>query len=794
MSNLCFCGWRPVMTRTMLGGIFLYSTLAISYANDKNDKGSKHNSSTATPAVERVARSERQSISQAPQVRQNSGAAQGGSRVRLPAQPQTTNGSSRFQPKFSREPQRVTPQPANIPAPSTKLPSSTLSSGKPSSVAFLQKNDKKNDKEKSPKPEPKNDPKPPKVEHPKPVKPATEVPKVVIPKVEQPKVNNSFPKVKVNPEVKVKIDPPKNPVVKQGNSDARGDDKIRIRKTPTEEPNVAGPSSPANSPNAKIKIRTPQPDLKVTLPADKSGDKNTAKIIGKNLDRGVGREIGKTVDKDVVKIIDKSIRLKDGATLTRDHQEKIKLDLDKTHRDLASKGKVALPERVKIKLPEQVKVAGTQKLQKLPREALKLPVPKNGKVDPKLVAKLNLKPAHEALNLKLKHGDFNHFTKLKSGQKFDLHKQFQFHQHGDIGRRMNLLAGLQLRGGWRHRHFGLISPVYASHCMPIWYAGPGFCSPYLWYPSWSPWVDWCWWDTCAPLYDPRPIICHPIVYDPCSPWVYWEFPTWNPLPYVACGTWVDVEPVVISSGMDLQLLATRFVDPGHPDQELGTRLRIWVRNNTPYDINQPFNVMLIASTDANAFAGLPEAGVRVPGMRAGETQAIDIRLPYAANRMGRDSAGRAIPFTYVTVLVDSHNELPESFEANNGATLIRGDILPVDPSAFAAEPSYSQPGGIIHVAGEGFGPEPGQAMVVIGDQEFQAEILGWFDLGVQIRLPDFELDTATAADLVIIRGDGAASNPLTIEINPNPATVEAVVPEAFGPELPDPPALPEPMF
>lgn len=769
MSHLHFCGWRPVITRTLFGGMFLCGILAVGFSDDTNDKHTRHKTSEAPRAVERVARAERQSINNAPQVRQNTnGGSRGSANIKLPGSTQNVNGgnpaSLKFQPEFKREYQRVPLQPNTVPT--DRLPSNIGPSGTPSSVAFLQKHEKKTDNPKPPKPEPRNDPKPPKVEK---------------------------PEVKINPEVKAKVELPRNPPVMKETNEGR----ITIRKTPTEKPNVQVPSSLPYNPNAKIrirksedaadlgkvdpatgkiKIRSPQPDVKVTLPNEKNAAKN----------------IGKTVDKNVVKNVDKPIRLKDGATLSRDVQTKMKVDLDKQHRDLVTKGKITMPERVKVKLPEQVKVAGTEKLQKLPREALKLPVPKNGKIDPRLAAKLNLKPAHEVLNTRLKNGDFRHLNNLPSAQKFNLHQQFQMHQHGDVGRRMNLLAGLQQRGGWRHRHFGLISPVYASHCMPMWYAGPSFCSPYLWYPGWSPWVDWCWWDTCAPIYDPRPIICHPIVYDPCSPWVYWEFPTWTPLPYVACGTWVDVEPVVISSGIDLQLLATRFVDPGHPDQELGPRFRVWVRNNTPYDVNQAFNVLLIASTDANAFAGLPEAGVRVLGLRAGETQAIDIRLPYAANTMGRDSAGRAIPFTYLTALVDSHNDLPEAFEANNGATLVRGDILPVDPSAFAAEPSYSQPGGIIHVAGEGFGPEPGQAMVVIGDQEFQAEILGWFDLGVQIRLPDFELDTATAADLVIIRGDGAASNPLTIEINPAPAVVEAVVPEGFGPELPDPPALPEP--
>ncbi len=782
LSELHFCGWRPVVSRTLLGGIVLCTTLAAAYADDKGHKGK----GSAAPVVpERVARVERQPAK--PTMTQPTTTQSSPTRSQPPM---LSTPAHKFQPQFNRGPQRVNLPPAS----------------QANSIAFLQKEttDKKKESGKPPKP--------PKVEQPKPVKPMPEKPVHQKPVVEKPVVVKPMP-VTPMPEkpitVKPKVEMPKNPNGNQnpspkadrnpnrgaGKGEVKIDEPIRVKK-PVEKPLVEGLPG-VNPPNtkvhikkpdeagkpmldvsndSKVKLRTPRPDIKVANPGHKEE----------------GSGAGVKLDRDLNKNGDKPPRIKDGGTLTRDQHEKIKLDLDKSHRDLVSKGKVALPQNIKVKLPNEVKLAGRERLQTLPREALKVPVPKNGKLDPVVASKLKLRPANEVLNARMKNGDFQHLANMKYGKTYQLNKQFQFHQHGDIGRRMNLLAGLHARGGWRHRFFGPISPIYSSHCMPMWYAGPSFCSPYIWYPTWSPWVDWCWWDTCAPIYDPRPIICHPIVYDPCSPWVYWNLPTWTPLPYVTCGTWVDVQPVVISSGMDVQLLATRFVDPGHPGQELGPRFRVWVRNNTPVDINQPFNVMLIASNDANAFAGLPEAGIRVQGMRAGETQAV--RLPYAANTMGRDSANRPIPFTYVTALVDSHNELPEAFENNNGASLIRGDILPVDPAAFAAEPGSAQPNGVIHVAGEGLGPEPGQALVVIGDQEFQAEILGWFDLGVQVRMPDFDLDAATAADLIIVRGDGAASNPLTIEIDPAPmATAEAVVPEAPAPELPAPPPLPEPV-
>lgn len=611
-------------------------------------------------------------------------------------------------------------------------------------------------------------------------------------KVEKPKTGNgdNVPRVKKSdapppmnkpPEPKVKIEKPIQPKSPK-TPDLKGNPNLEIK---TGDKNRSDPG------RGKIEIRKPGDKEKPT------GDKlnlGTEKIkIRKPDDKPDVSKPNLNLDKGDAASKEKPPRLKDGQTLSRDHLRKVKQDLALEQTKLKD-GKPV--ERIKVAVTPELKKLNAERLERLPREQLKIPVAKNGTLDKVQIDRLKIRPANETFNDRLKSGDFNRFAKLKSGNAFQVQRQFTLHRTGDISRRMNLLPALQARGGWRHRHFGVISPLYSRHVLPMWYSGPSFCSPYLWYPRWSPWVDWCWWDTCSPIYDPRPIFCRPIHYHPCGPWVAWRHPVWQPLPFVTCGTWVDVDPVIINNGMDLQLLATRFVDPGHPTQELGPRFRVWFRNNSPFAINQPFNVLLLASTDANAFAGLPEAGVRIPSIGPGEVQSVDIRLPFAANFLGRDSQGRSIPFSYLNVFIDSHNELPEANEANNGSAIVRGDILPVDPVIFAADPAHVEPNGVIHLAGEGFGPEPGKAVVVIGDQEFDAEILGWFDLGVQIRIPDFALTDATAADLLIVRGDGAASPPLTIEIDPSKTDAAYAEPVpglglSVGPELPAPPPLPE---
>ena len=190
---------------------------------------------------------------------------------------------------------------------------------------------------------------------------------------------------------------------------------------------------------------------------------------------------------------------------------------------------------------------------------------------------------------------------------------------------------------------------------------------------------------------------------------------WTPLPVVGCGTWVDLRPVVLAAAQtDLQLVAVRFVDPGHPEQRTGPRYRVWFRNNGRQPIVQPFNVMLFAGNDARLTAGLPQAGVRVTAIEAGDTQSVDIRLPVEVYTMGRDAQGNPAPFAMLHALVDAGRETPDVTRANNGARLAPAEILPVDPAAFELDPVAAQPGGEVTLgrrrfrAAAGTGPVAGR--------------------------------------------------------------------------------------
>ncbi len=378
--------------------------------------------------------------------------------------------------------------------------------------------------------------------------------------------------------------------------------------------------------------------------------------------------------------------------------------------------------------------------------------------------------------------NFQQWEQSDFGRKFGFKQQCELQQTGgDLARRLDLNAKLLSEGGWeKHRQYGLLSPAFTTSAFSGWYAGGGCFPTHAWQPKWSEWVNWCWWGSCPLFYDPRPCICIPVIYEPCQPWIRYVYPVWRPLPKVSCGTWIDVSRCVVTAGVDLQLLAVRFVDNGHPEQNLGPRYRVWFKNDSPVPIREPFSVLLLASNAPTpAVEPLPQAGVVVPWMEIAEIKAVDIRLPLAANRLGVTPDGNHVPFAYLHVLVDAHQHIRETAKENNGAVLDRKEILPVDPAAFSTDLTVAAPKSLLTIAGEGFGPEPGQVVVSVYGHQAQAEIHGWYDLGIQFAVPNFDLTKPVDAEVLVGRGDGALSNPLTVRLVPQESLgVAAALPES----------------
>jgi hypothetical protein len=446
------------------------------------------------------------------------------------------------------------------------------------------------------------------------------------------------------------------------------------------------------------------------------------------------------------------------------------------------------------------------------------------------------KPGHRGFVEQVKAGELNHLTRGAVAKDVKLDEQYRLSEKGDVARQWGLakpgkrvVAAEVVRGGsfapkpdpaghgpgpahdrhddhrddhrkgphgYRHSfpHHGPVHAHFTNFCFHIDYCGPGYYPAQCWYPHWSPWVSWSWHYHCHPVWDPRPVWCRPVVYVAAPVWVYWQVPVWQPLPVVACGTWVDVPPppapvavaAVAPEQFDLQLLAVRFVDPGHPEENLGPRFRVWFRNNSNRPIVQPFNVILLASANDQLNVALPQAGVRVNAVEAGDMQSVDIRLPVEVNSMGVGPDGKQVPFSTLNVLVDANREINETNRTNNGVKVARIDVLPVDPATFEVQPKAAASGGEVLLAGEGFGPEPGQVLIHLGGIEMQGEILGWYDLGVRLSLPNLPLAGPTEAELIVLRGDGAAANPMKITLTPAVAGQQPAAeagPQLIGPAV-----------
>ncbi|WP_145299792.1 hypothetical protein [Planctopirus ephydatiae] len=363
----------------------------------------------------------------------------------------------------------------------------------------------------------------------------------------------------------------------------------------------------------------------------------------------------------------------------------------------------------------------------------------------------------------------NSFRNYSFYNRFNVGRQFELYRRGDVARQLQFSNLLVERGGWRNRYYGPIAPAYSRVSFSGWYAGPRYYPRYTWFPFWSPWVRWSWWNTVPVVYDPRPVYVRPIYCEPAPVWTtVWQYPQYQTLPMVASGTWLDVEPVtVVDNSVDIQLLAVRFVDSGHTEQQLGPRYRVWLRNNATSSISQPFHVVLMAANDLSPNAALPQSGVTIGTMEAGQITSVDIRLPIEANQLFVNAEGRKEPFQKLHLIADTERVLNDSNLENNVAVVDRGEILSVDPAAFSLDTTATSPGTMVSLAGEGLGPEPGRVVITINNQEIDPEIYGWYDLGVQFKIPEnIPVNGVIDAQVLVIRGDGAVTNPLDLQIVP----------------------------
>lgn len=136
---------------------------------------------------------------------------------------------------------------------------------------------------------------------------------------------------------------------------------------------------------------------------------------------------------------------------------------------------------------------------------------------------------------------------------------------------------------------------------------------------------------------------------------------------------------------DMELAAVGLVSEAAGD--LGPTFHVTFRNNSPVTARH-FHVSLVAVAGSLSTAS-PVATVEVPETAAGATAQVDIQLPAGAMAMGPQ--GQAAPFDTLVAAVDSFDELAETDESNNVATLPRTEVVLVEAAPAAAPADDASP-------------------------------------------------------------------------------------------------------
>ena len=144
-------------------------------------------------------------------------------------------------------------------------------------------------------------------------------------------------------------------------------------------------------------------------------------------------------------------------------------------------------------------------------------------------------------------------------------------------------------------------------------------------------------------------------------------PSWSEVRWVA-GTHGH-RPVVVEHALgDMELLNIDMISDAVPEH--GPVYQVTFRNNSRNHVKR-FRVSVVAVLGEISSMS-PATTVNVPELAAGATGTIQVELPACCMTMG--IAGHLAPFDTVVVAIDSFDELIESNELNNIATLKRGEI------------------------------------------------------------------------------------------------------------------------
>ena len=130
-----------------------------------------------------------------------------------------------------------------------------------------------------------------------------------------------------------------------------------------------------------------------------------------------------------------------------------------------------------------------------------------------------------------------------------------------------------------------------------------------------------------------------------------------------------------SATVDLELVEVRQLDRGTADS--GPAFRVTLRNKSGQAVTTSFHVALAATVGRQPSADGAFVAEVVAGIEAGQPVSVDVRLPAKALNLGQNADGQPVPYTWLTAVVDSHQELEQVTRENDFATLNRAKIVMV---------------------------------------------------------------------------------------------------------------------
>lgn len=227
----------------------------------------------------------------------------------------------------------------------------------------------------------------------------------------------------------------------------------------------------------------------------------------------------------------------------------------------------------------------------------------------------------------------------------------------------------------------------------------------------------------------------------------------------------------------IELVDVRLIDIGNAAAGEGPRFRVVIKNTMPFPLEKPFEVLLSAGIDSNASPELPTAVMPVEKLGAGEIAPVELRLPVEAMAMTYPGRKEPAPFSMLHVLVAGPKNALGSSSITKVTSLPLGDVRLADLMVAAPATATVAAGSPLELQGEGFGPQAGQVVLTIAGLKLNAEVLAWSELGIAVRMPQLALTSPTPVQVVVLRADGQAAQPLSLTAvlpEPNAGIVEEV--------------------